>query len=275
MAGSSIPGTWRDPFLEHPAGTDLVEAMMVMNGGPDIYGAHALETLQAFVERRGSTASEVGVAAVQCLQGARVWEAGRCGRFSIELALAACTAITSTPTKRELLESFEYSKDEPAVAFLIEYRDGFCATLLILNGFISGNGYAARVRASSGASSRIEACKCVTYGGLVKAPDEPELYSGYYRGTAKGTFAHFSYLARNVEEMMVSGVPSTPVERTLLASGMLEAALISRREGGRRVITDWLGVVYRRERDLPPYFPLGPLPTGAALLPWPPAGAAL
>ena len=32
----------------------------------------------------------------------------------------------------------------------------------------------------------------------------PSLYSGYYPGTARGTFAHFSYLARNVEEMMVT-----------------------------------------------------------------------
>jgi len=73
----------------------------------------------------------------------------------------------------------------------------------------------------------------------------------------------------------LQGVPSTPIERTLLASGMLEAALLSRLEGGRRVVTDWLGVTYKRERDLPPYFPLGPAPTGAARLPFPPGGAAL
>ena len=74
---------------------------------------------------------------------------------------------------------------------------------------------------------------------------------------------------------MVTGVPSTPVERTLLASGMLEAALISQREGGRRVMTDWLGVRYKRERDLPPHFPLGPEPRGAAVLPFPPGRALL
>ena len=121
----------------------------------------------------------------------------------------------------------------------------------------------------------IEACKCLAHGGLVKEPGEPSLYSGRYQGSAKGTFAHFSYLARNVEEMMVTGIPSTPVERTLLVSGVLEAALISRREGGRRVMTDWLNVAYKRELDLPPYFPRGSSPTGAALLPWPPGGAAL
>ena len=37
MAGSSVPGAWRAPFLEHPAGADLEEAVAVMSGGPDIY----------------------------------------------------------------------------------------------------------------------------------------------------------------------------------------------------------------------------------------------
>ena len=45
------------------------------------------------------------VAAVQCLQGARVWEAGRGGRFSLALALAACSATSGAPTRLEELEA--------------------------------------------------------------------------------------------------------------------------------------------------------------------------
>ena len=45
------------------------------------------------------------VAAVQCLQGARVWEAGRGGRFSPELVLAACSASSGAPTRLEELEA--------------------------------------------------------------------------------------------------------------------------------------------------------------------------
>ena len=72
---------------------------------------------------------------------------------------------------------------------------------------------------------------------------------------------------------MVTGVPSTPVERTLLASGVLEAALASRHQGGARLATPWLTVEYQRKYDTPPHMPTGPRPTGATLLPWPPAAA--
>ena len=40
-------------------------------------------------------------------------------------------------------------------------------------------------------------------------------------------------------------MPSYPVERTLLTSGLLEAAHTSRCEGHRRVETAWLDVTYR------------------------------
>jgi hypothetical protein len=236
------------------------------------------------VERRGPAASESGVAAVQCLQGEAVWEAGRAGRFCPELAVAASTAVHGAELTWTALESYSYADDQPAAAFIIEYRDGFCATVLCLNGLISGNGYAARVHTAPTAAPStseppcaIESCKTITHSGLRTTDDgsEPSLYSGYYRGEARGAFAHFSYLARNVEEMMITGTPSTPIERTLLASGILAAALKSRNQGSRRVVTEWLDVRYRRERDLPPFFPRGEEPTGAALLPWPPGGAAL
>jgi hypothetical protein len=38
-------------------------------------------------------------------------------------------------------------------------------------------------------------------------------------------YAYFSYLSLNTEEMFATGKPSYPVERTLLTTGALEAAL--------------------------------------------------
>ena len=257
MAGSSIPLNWRAPMLEHEAGAELEEAVAIGFSGLDIYGAHALDALQAMVERRGPTAAESGVAAVQCLTGDAVWAAGAAGRFSMSLARAACAAVASS--KHPLpMEDFAYPEGQPATAFILEYRDGFRATVLMLTNYLGDFGYAATVRGSS----RPVCCEMFSQ----RAPE--------YGGTGKpaqGPVAHFSYLARNVEEMMVTGVPSYPVERTLLASGVLETALRSRRLGGARLTTPHLNVAYQRVRDLPPYFPMGERPTGATLLPWPPA----
>ena len=59
-------------------------------------------------------------------------------------------------------------------------------------------------------------------------------------GGLEGAYAHFSYLSLNVEEMFLSGEAQYPVERTLLTSGILEAALTSRYEGYKRLETPWL-----------------------------------
>ena len=208
------------------------------------------------VERRGPSASETGVAAVQCLEGEDVWAAGAAGRFDLELARAACAAVSSVA--EGAMEDFEYAEGTPPTAFIIEYRDGFRGTVLMLSGFVSDFGYAARARGEAAPVS------CEMYS------QRPPAYDGTGEPAA-GPVAHFSYLARNVEEMMVTGAPSYPIERTLLASGMLEAALQSRRQGHARIATPHLAVEYKREVALPPHMPKGPRPTGATLLPWPPA----
>ena len=52
-----------------------------------VYGFHTLELLQAFVERRRG--GEVGIRAVQCLEGPAAWEAGRLGRWQVDLLRTA------------------------------------------------------------------------------------------------------------------------------------------------------------------------------------------
>jgi hypothetical protein len=295
MAGSSIPGQWRSPFLEHAPGTDLEEAVLIGFSGLDIYGAHACDTLQAMVERRGPLAAETGVAAVQCLEGEAVWEAGRAGRFSMRLARAAANAAVEgvdddgreTDGGRVDMEEFHYDDVLPATAFIVEYLDGFRATVLMLNGYVADHCYAACTKSEP---DTIHSCEFFSQ----RAPS--------YGGTgeqAKGPIAHFSYLGRNIEEMFVTGKASWPAERTLLSTvsiattymleftnycalvanfrggghyvqGILEAALQSRTQGGKRLVTDWLDVQYKRE-SMPPYMPSGPRPSGSTLLPWPPA----
>ena len=240
MAGSSLPVCWRSPFLEHDLESPLQEAVAVGFSGLDIYGFHTLEVLQCMVERRAG--GESGVKAVTCLEGEAVWAAAAQGAWWQELAEAACVPVETTPAG-----VMQDHCDNPAL-FLVEYRDGFRGAVLMLNGYLTELAYAAR-----NADDSIDATwfRCQGHGG------------------EKGAYAHFSYLCLNVEEMFLTGEAQYPVERTLLTSGVLEAALTSRHEDHIRIETPWLELSYRSYNELK-WRPTGPEPSGACLAPFPP-----
>ena len=230
MAGSSIPLGWRDPWLEHELDAPIEEALVLSFGGIESYGYHGLEALQCMIERRSG--GEAGLAAVRCLEGEAVWRAGADGLWSRELAEAAAAGKTASG-------SMEESCDNPA-AFLLEFRDGFKATLLQLNGYAKEWSYAAR------GDGQILATGLRTHG-----PPYP----------------HFSYLGLNIEAMFLSGEPQYPVERTLLVSGALDALMDSRHRGHIRLETPHLDVAYRSYKTMP-IRPTGPLPKGASTVPF-------
>ena len=231
MAGSSIPLGWRDPWLEHELDAPIEDALVLSFGGIESYGYHGLEALQCMIERRSG--GEAGLAAVQCLEGKAVWRAGADGLWSRELAEAAAAAGETASG------SMEESCDNPA-AFLLEFRDGFKATLLQLNGYAKEWSYAARV------DGQVLATGLRTHG-----PPYP----------------HFSYLGLNIEAMFLSGEPQYPVERTLLVSGALDALMDSRHRGHIRLETPHLDVAYHSYETMP-IRPTGPLPKGASTVPF-------
>ena len=231
MAGSSIPLRWRDPWLEHELDAPIEDALVLSFGGIESYGYHGLEALQCMTERRSG--GEAGLAAVQCLEGEAVWRAGADGLWSRELAEAAAAAGETASG------SMEESCDNPA-AFLLEFRDGFKATLLQLNGYAKEWSYAARV------DGQVLATGLRTHG-----PPYP----------------HFSYLGLNIEAMFLSGEPQYPVERTLLVSGALDALMDSRHRGHIRLETPHLDVAYRSYETMP-IRPTGPSPKGASTVPF-------
>ena len=61
--------------------------------------------------------------------------------------------------------------------------------------------------------------------------------------TAAPTHAAFGYLGLNIEDFLLSGRPPSPVERTYLTTGILEAAMISRGQGGRKIPTPHLATI--------------------------------
>lgn len=237
IAGSVIPLTWRKPALEHPAGTKIDEAVAVGYGPLDAYAFHPLEGLQAMLERRAG--GETGVASVQCLKGAAVFEAADQGRVSMDLLEAACAGATAKK-KATLREG-----DPNPTLFLIAYRDGKRAALLMTKYVGEYWGYAARVK------GQIQACE------FVHAP--------------KPAYAYFSYLGLNAQRLFTTGRPPWPVERTLLTSGILDAGLRSLADGGRVLETPYLDIRYAPAAEAP-IRPKGEQPAGASVETWPPAG---
>ena len=230
MAGSSVVVGWRNPWLEHKLETPISEAIAIGFSGMDIYGFHTLEGLQCMVERR--LEGETGVLAVTCLEGNSVWEAAEKGIWSRELAETACETIENKPDG-----PIEKHCENP-ILFLVEYRDGMRGTVLMLNGYVKDLAYATRI------------------GG--------KLYSTEYYLQNEPPHSHFSYLSLNVEEMFVTGNPSYPVERTLLTSGILEAALDSRFQGHIRIETPHLNISYQ-SYDKVPWRPRGRRPISEPL----------
>jgi hypothetical protein len=211
LAGSSLPLTWRRPPFEIPLGATLTEALGLGYADLDAYGFHALEMVQCLVERRRG--GETGVAAVQCLEGAAFWQAAADGRWSADLFDAAANRLT-----RPIVEPLRDRVEAPA-AFLVEYRDGLSATVLMLDGAVSEFAFAASVDGAIGATL------------FYLQSSEP--------------FGHFAFQANQIENLMLTGRPGYPVERTLLTTGILARALESRHRGGLRLETPELGIAYQ------------------------------
>lgn len=227
MAGSSLPVAWRRPRLEYEPGVELTEAVGAGYGGLDPYGFHAIETLQCMTERRQG--GETGVDGVQSLSGS-----------------AMDRALADDGVVRELFNSLYRIRhgaefrigSKPAQAgealWKIHYRDGLTATVGIFQGLGEVFGFAGRRRGFPDPDATIF-----------------ELEDGRY-------FGHFGYLLRAVENMILTGQPSYPVERTLLTTGILSALIQSQSEGGRLIPTPHLAEICYQ----PTVWPIAPAPIG-------------
>lgn len=227
MAGSSLPLTWRRPELELPVGCALEEALVAAYGPIEVYGIHALETLQCMLERRQG--GETGVRAVTCLSGEAVWKAGDEGRWSwdlLEAALSRSETVNPGDVRRNV-GAFPV-QSQPAngpIAFLIEYRDGSRGTVLLLNGHVQDFTFAGRIKGQPSPAS------C-----LFVLPQPPG-----------AKFLEAQTMA--IEKMLTTGKPPIPAERTLLTTGMLDFLLTSHSRRGERVETPELEVAYQPPPD--------------------------
>jgi hypothetical protein len=226
MAGSSLPVTWRRPELELPLDVAIEDALVAAFGPIEVYGFHALEALQVMVERRQG--GESGVKAVTCLTGKDVWKAADAGRWSWDLldnALSRSETLNPGDIRRNVGLPVQARPATPAIAFLIEYRDGLRGTILLLNGHIQDFCFAAKLKGESKPSS------CMFY-----LPMPPG---------AK----FFDCLVPPIETLLETKKSPYPVERTLLTSGVLETAMDSHYRRGHRLETPELGIAYAAPPD--------------------------
>jgi hypothetical protein len=221
LAGSSLPVTWRKPELKLPKNCLLTEAVQIGYGPFEAYGFHALEALQCMAERRKG--GETGVKALQVLQGEAMWKALDDGHWSKSLLDAALKLV---PAHAEGDYRIVTAKASDAGLMLIEYRDNFKAAVLMPNGWVhEGDGGA------------------FTFAGQIKDQEKPVGTHFYLQQPEP--FAHFGYLVRAIDSLIQTGHAPYLVERTLLTTGMLDAAMTSRAEKNRRVETPHLAIKYQ------------------------------
>lgn len=232
-AGSSLPVTWRMPAIDMPYGAEVEELLSVSIGSVDSYDFHALEAIQCMAERRRG--GETGVVAMQALRGDAVWKAMDAGNWAAggwdPKLFQACLSRSQTlaqpdtfshryPTQAQIRESV----NDP-VAYRYEYSDGVKATMLMMNGLLGDFTFAARLKGKS----------------------EPLSTLFYLPPTPNVTYS--ASLMSKAEETFVTGKSPSPIERTLLTTGLVEAGVRSLGTGQKRIETPHLAVRYQGPRE--------------------------
>jgi len=214
MAGSSVPLSQRRPALQLPANCIIDEALSIHGGPFESYDFHGIEVLQAFLEaRRGG---ETGVTHVEFLAGDALFQAARQGRWSVDLARAAMRA--------------EFGDRVPDITrpinnvqphgILLTLRDGTKATVLKLGSSSTRWNFACRLSGQ-------------------RQPRATSHYVGPWSNRCL-----FMALAHAIQHFFVTRVSPYPIERTLLATGVLEAAVRSR-AAAERIATPHLDITYQ------------------------------
>ena len=231
FGGSSIPFYYREPEIELDSETPI-RASVVAGGSKDEGGLfHPVDVLQSFVERRRG--GESGVAAVQCIRGAAVWEWTARNHWAAELLGAIAGRFDHGKGH------FERETRDPSVT-IIDYRDGSRAAVYAVRGV----GW--------------------TYAGSIEGRAEPAIVSmlgwpgPFAQYHAANAFEHW------IVEMMLNREEPCNAERLLLSTGIVAFNMQSNwRNGkfspvGRRVETPFLDMRYRTDRGA--MFNTGPRP---------------
>lgn len=218
LTGSTLPLAWRVPRgTRWPLDAPMSELVVIGHGPFEIYGFHNLEAGQAHAERRAG--GETGVSWVRGMSGdaaARAMGDGTVDRDLFDRALG-CFDLDAAAR--------EHARTSPQDVFVVGYTDGLRAMIVNCQGALVGWSAAAR-----GPHDDL-ACRMWLQGD----PGQ----------------GHFIFLVRQLESLILTGVEPYPLERTLLTTGILDAAMHSRHDGGLPRRTPELDIAYRPVDDVP------------------------
>lgn len=222
MAGSSIPLTIRRPPSEPPLETPITEAVTIGYGPADAYGFHTLEGLQCLVERRAG--GETGIASVQWIEGANIWAWRDSAQGSWSKPLLE-EAFRLQPLPQS--PSLEAQAKQP-VLFVLNYRDGLKAAVLVLTHNSAGFSTVLRIKGQQ---------KPFATAFVIGEP-------GRHGALDHRPLPNWDGIGYCVDRFLQTGKAPNPVERTLLTTGALAFCFESKRQG-KLVETPQLEVRYR------------------------------
>lgn len=222
MAGSSVPLGERRPMWEMPANSEVQSAVSIHGGGMEVYDFHGFEVLQSFLERRRG--GETGVKSVQLISGDAFASYAKTNDWPSELVAAAMQAEQQAAMVRQTRPLQSTGKPHPEVgdhALLITHVGGLKSVVY-----------------KHGKSSDRWNFACALKNE--KSPHATAIINGPW-----GNFNLFNALSHAIASFFKTGKSPYPVERTLLASGLLEAAMFSHAAGGKVIDTPGLQFAYQ------------------------------
>jgi len=201
MAGTSVTMAQRRPPLELPPGSQFDEAVVVHGGPLESYDFHGLELLQSMVESRKG--GETGVSRVEFLDRSALLRAAGEGRWSINLVEAALAAQFGG--KLPSLVQFDLSEtNADPHGIRVTYKDGLKGLVMRIGNDSTRWNFACRLKG------------------------DPKMHAtSFYVGPWQNRCL-FKGLSHAIQHHFIHGRAPYAVERTLLVTGVLEAAMRAR-----------------------------------------------
>lgn len=209
MGGSSVSLTESVPRFNPEALKTAKEWFVISHGGIESYGYHAMEVLQHLAEQRSG--GETGIASIHALEGEKVWEAMDRKEWPEDLLLETLKKQENPPT------GHPRGQVENPVLFKICYWDGSKGYVAQFGSFTRDWAFAFRNKEG------ITSARCKMYGR---------------------PFKHFEYFTQKIEDLIIEGRPSFPMERTYVTTGLIDLGMESLHQK-KKIETPELWITYQ------------------------------